>query len=716
MAIAKSGECFEFVLASIEKSIGHSAAAYVRECSIDVVTRCVDAYAKAFGPGDVGGDGSARVAHAFTPSTGVPVAKDTNGLLYGRVQSGKTNVSIASIALAHANGFRCFVVLTSDNTWLGLQTAARFRDQLMHDGPVVKQWEDWHKEPKSLGHSLQPYVDDTGIVLISTKNAHHLENLIDVLHTARCGRVPAIIIDDEADNATLNTNAARQARRGREDTEPSKIFSLIGDIRAEIPNHVFLQVTATPQSLLLQGLNAPLRPSFCVIAPPGDDYVGGDVFFKNGSTRVVAVDAQELDDLKAGRVNPGNAWAMPKGLRKAICCFVLGSAFHELRPDARGDGVYSMLVHIDHRRISHEMVGATIESFLAMLDQALRGRLSRSKQAEAEGMLRDAYVELAKTEADLPPVDEMRRWVESRLRNASPQIINADNPRSEPLYKPGMNVLIGGNRLGRGVTIRGLMVTYYGRDPKTKMMDTVHQHARMFGYRHGLLSVTRLFSAQHLLSAFRAIHDADEGTRHVVDDRTGTLQVKPVWVGPALRPTRANVLNPADVGAIVGGRQIWPPHLRTRKLEIEHKIHELDRMLSPYADQDEYYEVPIEDLVEVLRRIPSDPDPSYSWENERVLQVLSAVRSPPVGIKVGRLNVRRGPEGSGFRATREGSQTSGFIGGQQQQEVRQRFPREPTLILRRQQGQKEDGWDNYPFWAPTLILPQVPFAFMFSFT
>jgi len=330
-------------------------------------------------------------------------------------------------------------------------------------------------------------------------------------------------------------------------------------------------------------------------------------------------------------------------------------------------------------------------------------------------MLEKAFRELERTERELPPLPELRTWIEMRLRNASPQIINADNPQREPNYRPGMNVLIGGNRLGRGVTIRGLMVTYYGRDPRTQMMDTVHQHARMFGYRRPLLSVTRVFSAAHLLNSFRAIHESDTGMREAIGDESATLRVKPVWVGPNLRPTRANVLNPADIGAMVGGRQIWPPHLRTRKVDVSENVTRLDELLSTFTDEREYYEVPIDRVVEILELIPSDPDPAYSWEDARVIEVLRAIQVEPVEIFTGRLNVHRGRNGEGLEATRPVSSASGFIAGPQQQEVRRRFPRQPTLILHREKGRRDDGWDNQPFWAPTLILPQVGFVFMFSF-
>ena len=455
--IVTEGDCFEAVLEGIAEVAGAEGARQVRQTAVEVVQECINIYAVAFDRDDVGEKGTGLVSLPFKPSKNAQIAPRTNGLLYGRVQSGKTNVSIATVALARENGFRCFVVLTSDNTWLGTQTARRFRDQLNFGGPKVVSWEDWKQDPKGFGKKLRDYVTDadSGVVFVSTKNRSHLENLLEVLGAAGSQRVPTMILDDEADNASLNTRQSKQAKDPSVD--PSTIFSLIGGIRAALPNHVFLQVTATPQSLLLQGLPHPSRPDFSVLSEPGDGYIGGRVFFEEGSKHVVCVDPTELDDLRTGKINPGDSWNMPKGLRLSVCCFLLGAASKQITSGKLRSDVYSMLVHIDHRRVNHKTVAETLSSFLTELDQALRDKRSKSQKKKVYRWLEKAHVELKRTEPKLQPIDELIDILEKRLRNTAPQVINADNPRREPEYRPGLNVLVGGNRLGRGVTIQGLI-------------------------------------------------------------------------------------------------------------------------------------------------------------------------------------------------------------------------------------------------------------------
>ena len=269
-----------------------------------------------------------------------------------------------------------------------------------------------------------------------------------------------------------------------------------------MPNHVYVQVTATPQSLLLQDLDHPCKPVFCNLSLPGDQYMGGEIFFTPKSPHCCEVDLNEVLQLKAGKVNPGTAWSIPEGLRRALCCFFIGYAA-KVRQTGDSDAPFSFLAHICHKKISHQNIGAVITSFVIDLDKAIRGKSSTSKAAQAEKWLKEAYDELSKTCANMPPFPELVGDLKDTLRNAIPEIINADNPHEEPQYRPGMNILVGGNRLGRGVTIDGLFVTSHGRDAKQKMMDTVHQHARMFGYRKPLKDITRLFIPSQVLARFR---------------------------------------------------------------------------------------------------------------------------------------------------------------------------------------------------------------------
>jgi hypothetical protein len=698
--ITLDGPCFRAFVKALASETSSASAHEVESKAQDVVRHCVREYVSAYGAGEVGASGSGQVASRSRPF------RRLNGLLYGRVQSGKTNTSIATVALASANRFHCFVVLTSDNTWLGKQTADRFRDQLgKGDGPIVRAWDEWRTDPAGFADDIKGYLEDTGVVLVSTKNVKNLENLILVLKRLGADRVPGMILDDEADNASLNTNAARMAAGSAD--EPSRIFELIGKVRAVMPSHVFVQITATPQSLLLQSLDSESRPRWSVLLEPGEGYLGGDVFFGDKSPYSIEVD-DDLTPLRGGKVSPGSGWQIPEGFARAVCCFVTGTALRQLA--TKKSEVLSMLIHIAHTKISHHAVKDTLKRYLAWLDKGLRDKLSATDTKRAQTAIGDAYKELAKTYERPPGFAEVLEKLRSNLRNANPEIIDADNPNRKPEYHPGMNFLIGGNRLGRGVTIEGLVITYYARDAKSKVMDTVHQHARMFGYRRSLLPITRLFSPPNVLAALKDIHDSDSGTREAILEE-GVMSLKPVWVGQTLKPTRAGVYNPAEIRAFAPGKTLFP-----RDIVYDDRVlkpyKKLEALLRDFPKEDEYYEVPIDTLIEILKLTPSDPVRDADWEDGRVQQVLKNMKVAPIEMETGILSVRRGRNGEGFAITKRENQASGFAAGQEIISVRDSYPNQPIVLLRKQAGAKP-SWAGNPFYAPTLILPKGKFAFLY---
>lgn len=713
--IKSDGYCINKLIGSVRRKIGDKAAEELKQTAINIVQNCVDVYCEKFGYGDVGATGTGIVSNPYKGK----IPNGTTGLIYGRVQSGKTNTTIATLAVAQENGFRCFIVLTSDNTWLGKQTADRFNEQLEEDGPVVFDWEQWKTDPDKFAKSkLLPYIKDTGVVLVSTKNQRHLDNLLKILKYARASSVPTLIFDDEADNASLNTNEQKQAKKGKDVVPDSAIFDKIGKIRKEVGNHIYLQITATPQSLLLQNLEHPCKPAFCAALPkPGDSYMGGDLFFEENSPYYFIVKAEEIELLKQqeGEINPGDNWKIPEGLRLALCCFFLG-AIYKMRAATYEDAKYSFLAHICYKKDNHNNLEKIISEFVIKLDKAIRGQSSITEREQALKWLDEAYHELSKTVTNLPPLNNLIEDLKHKLRRAIPKVINANNPDKEPNYKRGMNILIGGNRLGRGVTIEGLMVTYYGRDAKQKVMDTVHQHARMYGYRQELKDVTRLFLPKHIFEAFHAIHESDEGMRQAIGDDPSQIKLKPVWVGRELKPTRSNVLNPAEIDAFTPGSAIYPRDPRWKVSEVRHHTEALNKLLGEYKGDDEDYEVDIDFLIQILEHLPSGRCPGYSWEDKRVKEALRAMKAE--GIQKGMLNVRRGKKGDGLDLSNRPRpwQGSGFAQSEWIRKPKRKYLDVPTLIVMYEKGEKDGGWDNQPLYLPTLILPKNKFVFMFNYS
>ncbi len=699
--INTKGECFDSFIRETAQLIGQLEANQLRENAISIVRMCVETYSTRLRANDVGARPSREPLKRISS-----IPEKVTGLLYGKVQSGKTNASIATVALAKENGFRCFIVLTSDNKWLLDQTAKRFKDSLHDDGPIVRSWPQWKENPETFGReNIARHLSDRAVVLISTKNRRSLETLIDVLRAAETYKYPTLILDDEADNASLNTQTAAAALG--QVVSPSAIFSLIGDIRREVHHHIYLQITATPQSLLLQALNNSHRPAFSIVIRPGSAYMGGELFFAQGQRHsVTEVEPDEIEHLKAGDGE------IPTGLAKALLTFFLG--FAQKYKGGSKRKVFSFLAHICHKKITHSHLEKTIGKFVDSFDRAIRGKDGARKRKWAMDLLQEAYIDLKRT-CKLKPLKSLIKLIVKYIASAQRTIINADLSRPEPEYNVGMNILVGGNRLGRGVTIEGLLVTYYGRDAIQKQMDTVHQHARMFGYRKDLQDVTRLFIPKHIFEAFQQIHEADDATREAIGDVSRDMKIIPVWVGDGLKPTRSGVLNPADINVFSPGRQIYPyKPVFKRSDGISAETEKLEFLLRNYNDEEKYYEVPIGFLIELLSHTRSKHTKGgETWEDGRVLKALRSMAGESVNVKKGRLNVRTN-KGQGLEYVNKKPDNSRGYADSRWVEKARMYPEQPTLVLMRQKGRKEENWDNCPLYIPTLVMPKSKFIVMYA--
>jgi hypothetical protein len=121
---------------------------------------------------------------------------------------------------------------------------------------------------------------------------------------------------------------------------------------------------------------------------------------------------------------------------------------------------------------------------------------------------------LLRTLPNAPDLDTLLTGVPEAIRQA--EYIRVNMETDVPRYGPRLNFLIGGNILGRGLTIDDLLVTYYVREAQVSQMDTVWQHARMYGYRQPLMPFTRVYLPARVAAMFRSIHESEEELRDVL--------------------------------------------------------------------------------------------------------------------------------------------------------------------------------------------------------
>jgi hypothetical protein len=521
--------------------------------------------------------------------------EEVNGLIYGLVQSGKTGVLTVTGAMGADEGYRTIIILTSDIDPLYLQTLGRAQEAFPGIDILGKS------DIRDLDSFIKRVKSGTCAIVV-TKNAALLGTLIENFKQGNMRGLSCLVIDDEADQASLNTRASR------DDGSASAINRLIETLRRFFLKNTYLQVTATPQALFLQEGTHAFRPKFTVLSHPGAEYVGGEDFFGGRADLVREFDLQDIALLAPGP-QPVPANTIPASLLKALDTFMVGATFKRVCDPEQN---CAFLCHVSTRTSDHKHIVELLRKYKTDLAADLRTRDSRVVRR-----LKDAFDDLAGTHSGLAATDfdKLVEAIQFFSPGISVKLVNGETDEDVAVRSP-YNLFVGGNKLGRGVTIKNLLVSYYGRHPRTPQADTVLQHARMYGYRRKDIGLLRLFLPPQLNTVFKAINRMERSLRELIAEKSAE-EFRGIYVERGVSATRKNVLAPGAVGVYTGGSSYNPAQV-LRSAEVAAATARLDKLLENVGDQ-QWVEMPIDDVKLLLSL--TQPDPAASecvWDPEAV--------------------------------------------------------------------------------------------------
>ncbi len=473
--------------------------------------------------------------------------RSATGLVIGHVQSGKTRSFTLVSALARDNGFRIVIVITGTSKPLLRQSTDRLLTDLQVTGR--SSWRHYQNprprggDVRSIQATLQRWVNPLAsasgrpCVLITVMKHHgHLDKLNQVLRTlGDLSGVPTLVIDDEADQASLNTQVKQN--------DESATYRRLTQLRALLPSHTYLQYTATPQAPLLINVIDALSPDFAEILTPGDDYLGGmEVFIKAPPvTRVIP--PRDIGTAASPLQDP------PESLLFAMRIFLLGVASHLA---GRTDGARnrSMMVHPSRETTEHDDYRNWIEQTCETWKRILNLPDAEPDKRELIDDFRAAYADLSATAEGIGAFDALV----ARLPSAAAEVLVTEvNTRAGPTplvnwTRDPYHILVGGQALDRGFTVEGLTVTYMPRNIGLGTADTIQQRARFFGYKRAYRGVCRVFLGADVLRAFTAYvqHEDDVRARLFAHRESGRPLIewkRAFFLDTTLRPTRSCVLD-----------------------------------------------------------------------------------------------------------------------------------------------------------------------------
>ncbi len=487
------------------------------------------------------------------------------GLVVGYVQSGKTLSFTTVMALARDNGFQLVIVVAGTSRLLLKQSTDRLRKDLqieeiegslrwkLYTNPADNETNRRHIQ-QTLGEWSDPDVakSERATILITVMKQHGwLRKLVGLLRHLDLTGVPTLIIDDEADQASLNT-LVRQKRQ-------STTYQRLLEARDAIPHHTFLQYTATPQAPLLINIIDALSPGFVEVLEPGTGYVGGQAFFSGNMPLIEVIDPEDISTDDNPLIDP------PEPLREALRVFLLGVAAGLVEGQSARNPRRSMLVHPSQRTDSHAEYWRWISDMFDDWQKVLELPDDDNDKQDLLDEFRRDYAALAETVDDLPSFDDLARRLPRAFRKTKIEQVNAragNTPEIDWSQSYGW-ILVGGQSMDRGFTVEGLTVTYMPRGLGMGNADTVQQRGRFFGYKQRYLGFCRIYLEQDALNAFEDYVAHEEDVRRQLQkvQRLGLplSEWKRAFVlSPDLQACRRNVIDYDYVRGNYSDRWFYP--------------------------------------------------------------------------------------------------------------------------------------------------------------
>lgn len=491
------------------------------------------------------------------------------GLVMGDVQSGKTSNYTGLICKAADAGYKLVILLTGTLESLRRQTQERLDAGFVGlDSSGVVNSNSRNRRRKEIGVGLINSTRSAGVftstvgdfkavtvnqlgfrlrdynepvLLVVKKNKKIIENLTEWLinfNAENSGKIdlPLLLIDDEADNASINTN-------------PKKATAINSGIRTLLnifPRSSYVGFTATPFANVfinpettneMEGDDLFPRDFIYALDAPSN-YLGASAIFGD-NPKVNCL--EEIDDAEAsfpkGQQSESIIDEVPDSLMDAVKYFLLVNAIMDLRggmPKHR-----SMLINVSHFTFIQDQVRDIIDFSLRSIQEDIR-----------------AYSSLSITEAlNNNTINNLHSIYERYLKNrgfswgeiqaalvtaALPVEVRSVNQRSGgaslnyALYKDnGLRVVaVGGNSLARGLTLEGLSVSYFYRT--TQMYDALLQMGRWFGYRTGYEDLLKIWMPRETINWYSLISEATDELRGEVR-RMQVLRLKPIDFGLRVR-------------------------------------------------------------------------------------------------------------------------------------------------------------------------------------
>ena len=701
-------------------------------------------------------------------------------LLLGKVQCGKTDTFLSIMGLCFDRGIDVAVVMTKGTNTLTKQTIERlnkdfrfFKDNGTYGQKVIIYIYDILDLYKRGGLSDYQLNDPANkFIIVCKKENTNLKDLIELFENSEVLRRKKVLVcDDEADFASR----AYYQRKGE-----LSLLRIAEHIEKFVTLPAFcryMQITATPYSLYLQpdgtvqlrdGQEAsPWLPRYTGLVPIHDKYIGGKQYY---------VDSQEGEIDDEGVFHPANMYGclyQPvdqicidilsarnefylesrahsenlDSLNFAVVSYLFAAAVRTIQTKKKSNKKYysSCLIHCEINKHKHawqeELITEIIEdikqaflhkanSDLHILDlesDAYESLKLSNELGNRQGLIHEKFPTFAEVEAEVKRILEYNDYTINVVNSEEPgKVATMLNDKGQLRLEQALNFFIGGSILDRGITIDNMLCFFYGRDPKKFQMDTVLQHARMYGARDKEdMACTRFFTTPDIYDVLKTMNVFDDYLYQYLKAHRDTIQTDDftsmvIGYDKRISPSAQNKYTPANTKVLKPYQRTYPVGFQTLEPTENNKLtKKIEEVLQhavegKKANEDGFYLVHYNDVVEILSLIRESYTYATEYNNVGLEWDINDMVTPLehltydtdgmvlVAVRCDR-NLSRERENIFDKRGR-------FIdapeaGGEIKIDKKNAIDR-PVLVLLKQNGSKDLGWRGTAFYWPVLTTPQ----------
>ena len=488
------------------------------------------------------------------------VGNSTTGIAIGFVQSGKTMSFTTLTALAVDNGFRVIIYFAGNKNNLLEQTTKRLRQDLLTEGENSGVYKVYQSPKYNLdAHSKitrNLKLDTKPAILITViKRWDSIDELTKIFKSPELkdaiGTQGVLIIDDEADQASLNNYARKNSKsEDWEEDDFSSTYASILSLKGELSNHSYIQYTATPQGPLLINLMDLLSPKFHIVLTPGKAYTGGKTFFEDNPNLVISIPDKEVYHHKTQQLAE-----CPQSVVNALQVFLMGTAI--CVKINKTERFLSMMIHADSQTDASKKFYGWVKSLIDNWSNILEMPEGDPSRDELLAEFKDNFDETISRLTTAPRFDDVMKQVLQVIYDINPELV-IQGSKEINWYGSAAHILIGADMLNRGFTVEGLSVTYMPRSSAGKSnADTIQQRCRFFGYKQKYLDFCRVYLPNDSIEEYVEYVKHEEILRGALTKGSLDEYEQVMVLSPSMNPTRNNILS-ADIvkNKLKGWRQM----------------------------------------------------------------------------------------------------------------------------------------------------------------